>query len=140
MNGIRAAESQDAAAIISLWQACGLTRPWNDPQADFDRAIAHETSVVLIARDGDAITGSVMVGDDGHRGWVYYLGVAPGARSSGLGKALMAAAEEWLRERNCPKIQLMVRTGNDAASGFYAALGYDVQPVETWGRRLDITA
>ena len=78
-----------------------------------------------------------MVGDDGHRGWVYYLGVAPDHRGKGLGRTLMAAAEEWLRERNAPKIQLMVREDNDRAIGFYKALGYEVQPVVTIGKRLD---
>ena len=31
----------------------------------------------------------------------------------------------------------MVRDDNEAAIGFYKALGYDVQPVVTIGRRLD---
>ncbi len=40
-----------------------------------------------------------MVRHDGHRGTVYYLGVDPDARGHGLGRALMGAAEDWLRER-----------------------------------------
>ena len=36
----RAATSADRAAVTTLWQDCGLTRPWNDPVADFDRAVA----------------------------------------------------------------------------------------------------
>jgi len=91
---------------------------------------------VLVRRDGAAIIGSVMVGHDGHRGWVYYLAVAPGARRAGIGRALMAAAEDWLLARGVPKIQLMVREDNAEAAAFYAALGYDVQPVMVMGRRL----
>ena len=53
-----------------------------------------------------------MTGFDGHRGWVYYLAVAPDRRGQGTGSALMAAAEGWLRERGLPKIQLMVRGDN----------------------------
>ena len=63
--------------------------------------------------------------------------VAPQARRAGIGRALMAAAEGWLRARGAPKIQLMVRDGNDGAAAFYAALGYDVQPVAVMGRRLE---
>jgi len=48
----------------------------------------------------------------------------------------MAAAESWLRARGCPKLQLMVREGNDAAIGFYRALGLAPQPVVTLGRFL----
>jgi ribosomal protein S18 acetylase RimI-like enzyme len=127
----------DAPAVIALWHDCALTRPWNDPQADFTLALETSGSTILLARDGDAIIGSVMVGFDGHRGWVYYLAVAPVVQRGGVGRALMQAAEDWLVSRGAPKIQLMLRDDNAAARGFYAALGYDVQPVITLGKRLD---
>ena len=132
----RRANLDDCDAVIALWQACGLTRPWNDPAADFERAVSGMTSdIVLLEHDGH-LAAAVMVGDDGHRGWVYYLGVAPACRKQGLGRQMMAAAEHWLRDRNAPKIQLMVRDDNEAAIGFYQALGYEVQPVVTMGKRL----
>jgi ribosomal protein S18 acetylase RimI-like enzyme len=130
------ATASDAAAVIALWQAAGLTRPWNDPAADFGRALAAADAAVLVVRDDEAVIASVMVGDDGHRGWVYYLAVAPDRRRQGLGRALMRAAQDWLRARGCPKIQLMVRSGNAEALGFYAALGLERQDVVTLGRRL----
>jgi len=130
------AGGDDRDAVIALWQEAGLTRPWNDPAADFDRAAQGAASAILLLRDGTALLGTAMVGDDGHRGWVYYLAVAESARGQGHGRALMAAAEAWLRARGCPKLQLMVREGNDAAIGFYRALGLEVQPVVTLGRFL----
>lgn len=133
---IRAATTADRDAVIALWHACGLTRPWNDPAQDFSRALEGETSTVLVAEGAGGLTGSVMIGDDGHRGWVYYLAVAEGARRTGLGRTLMAAAEDWLRARGCPKIQLMVRDSNAEALGFYAALGLEPQGVVTLGRFL----
>ncbi len=135
-DGIAEATAGDEAAVIALWEACGLTRPWNPPAADYRRAVAGDASAVLVLRQGSAIVGSVMVGDDGHRGWVYYLAVAPVRRRGGAGRALMAAAEAWLRARGAPKLQLMVRDSNDAARGFYEALGFDVQPVTVFGRFL----
>jgi ribosomal protein S18 acetylase RimI-like enzyme len=129
---IRPATADDREATVALWEACGLTRPWNDPHADFERALEH--SAVLLAENG---AGVVMVGDDGHRGWVYYLAVAPARRGRGLGRALMAAAEDWLQARGCPKLQLMVRADNAGALGFYAALGLEPQSVAVLGKRLD---
>lgn len=133
---IEAASADDAAAVVALWRACGLTRPWNDPDADFALAAGGTSSVVLVARDGDGIEGSIMVGFDGHRGWVYYLAVAPDHRRAGLGRALMAAAEDWLRACGAPKIQLMVREDNHEALGFYESLGLERQKVVTLGRFL----
>jgi ribosomal protein S18 acetylase RimI-like enzyme len=132
-----AATITDAVDTIALWQACGLTRPWNDPHADFALALANPTSTVLLARNGDGLIGSVMVGFDGHRGWIYYLAVAPQRQRGGIGRALVAAAEAWLAERNAPKVQLMVREGNAAALGFYARLGYTPQGAVTLGRFLN---
>ncbi len=133
---IDAAGEADAAAVIALWQACGLTRPWNDPADDYALALASGASAVLVAREDGGIAGSVMVGFDGHRGWVYYLAVAPGRRRGGLGRVLMAAAEAWLRARGCPKMQLMVRPENEAALGFYAALGMERQELVAVGKFL----
>jgi ribosomal protein S18 acetylase RimI-like enzyme len=130
------ADAADANDVIALWGACGLTRPWNDPAADFARAIAGPASAILLLREGDALVASVMLGFDGHRGWVYYLAVAPERRRAGLGRTMMDAAEAWLRARGAPKIQLMVREDNEAALGFYEALGLERQKVVTLGRFL----
>lgn len=133
---LREAIPDDCEAVVALWEAAGLTRPWNDPRADFDLALATTTSAVLLAERADMICGSVMVGFDGHRGWVYYLAAAPDRQREGIGRTLMLAAEDWLRTAGSPKIQLMVRGDNEEARGFYAALGYAVQDVVTIGKRL----
>jgi ribosomal protein S18 acetylase RimI-like enzyme len=134
---IREIAAGEAGAVVALWRACGLTRPWNDPDSDLAMALRTPTATVLVATDGgERLTGSVMVGFDGHRGWIYYLAVDPATRRGGLGRILMAAAEAWLRERGAPKLQLMVREGNEEALGFYAALGLEAQPVVVLGRRL----
>lgn len=123
---------------VALWQASGLTRPWNDPHADLARALTGPTSTVLAAEDEDGrLLGTAMVGHDGHRGWVYYLAVQPALRRSGLGRALMHASEEWLRERRVPKVNLMVRTTNSAVIAFYEALGYKDGEVVVLGKFLD---
>ncbi|MGN7158595.1 GNAT family acetyltransferase [Sphingomonas sp. SAFR-052] len=133
---IAAATPDDAAAVVALWQRCELTRPWNDPHADFMRALSGATSTILIARDDAAVIGSVMVGHDGHRGWLYYLAVAPERQGKGIGRTLFAAAEDWLRALAVPKLQLMVRSDNAAALDFYDAVGLIRQDVVVLGRFL----
>ena len=81
------------------------------------------------------LVGSVMVGFDGHRGWVYYLAVAETHRGKGFGEGLMRAAEHWLIDRRSPKLQLMVRSDNSAATGFYKAIGYNQEPVIVLSKR-----
>jgi ribosomal protein S18 acetylase RimI-like enzyme len=134
---VEALTSGDADAAVALWEQAGLTRPWNDAAADFRRAVAGPASAVLGVRDAGRLVGAAMVGDDGHRGWVYYLAVAGDARGRGLGRDLMDACEAWLRARGCPKIQFMVRTDNTAVLDFYDHLRYPRQDCLVLGRRLD---
>ncbi len=133
---IRTAEPADREAVIAAWEATGLTRPWNDPIVDFDRALAGATSTVLVGLDDATVIAAVMVGEDGHRGWVYYLAVREDARGRGLGREMMAAAEDWLQGRGALKVQLMVRESNAGVIGFYEALGYEDSDVRVLGRWL----
>lgn len=117
--------ADEADAAVALWQACGLTRPWNDPHADLKLALDTPTATILAGRIDGTLVATVMAGFDGHRGWVYYLAVAPELQRAGHGAAMMRAAEDWLQERGVPKLNLMVRGDNAVATGFYQAIGYD---------------
>src|SRR5246127_1492181 len=114
----------DVASVIALWERCALTRPWNDPAADIALARRNPNATVLVGRASGVIVGSVMVGHDGHRGWVYYVSVDPDHHGRGFGRAIMAAAEDWLRARDVPKLQLLVRRSNAKVQAFYETLDY----------------
>lgn len=136
-------DEADASVAAHLWAECGLTVPYNDPEADFLRALRGPSSTILGIRTepvlGDAsggLIGTVMVGHEGHRGWIYYLAVLPEHQGRGLGSALVRAAEEWLDERGVPKAMLMVRATNEGVQGFYRALGYETSTVTVMQRWL----
>ena len=118
---LTAAESE---ASVALWEEAGLTRPWNDPRADIRLALAGPSSTVLAARAEGRLAATVMVGWDGHRGWIYYLAVALDRRRQGLGVRMLKAGEDWLKARGAPKVQLLVRAENAEVLGFYQSLGY----------------
>ena len=126
----------DEAAVIALWHAAGLTRPWNDPRRDIARKLTTQPELFLVIDDGAAVVATAMVGYDGHRGWVNYLAVADSHRRQGLGRRLMAEAERALTERGCPKLNLQIRSTNAEVRAFYARLGYVQDDVVSLGRRL----
>ncbi|RZT62347.1 ribosomal protein S18 acetylase RimI-like enzyme [Microcella alkaliphila] len=127
----------DEDAVIALWHAAGLLRPWNDPRADIARKLTVQRGLFVVAEAGDgAIVGAVMAGFDGHRGWMNYLATARTVRGQGVGRALVAHVERELAALGCPKVNLQVRTDNEAAVGFYRHLGFAVDEVVSMGKRL----
>ena len=119
----------DVATVIALWQACGLTRPWNDPAADIALARRGPNSTILIGRADNHIVATAMVGHDGHRGWVYYVATDPDRRAKGFGRAIMDAAEDWLRAAGIAKLQLLVRPENSGVAAFYQSIGFGEQKI-----------
>jgi ribosomal protein S18 acetylase RimI-like enzyme len=134
---ITAIEDADVTSVVSLWERCGLTRPWNDPVADIALARKGPNSTILLGREDEKVVASAMVGHDGHRGWVYYVATDPDRRGQGLGRAIMNAAEDWLRQASIAKLQLLVRQDNAKASAFYETIGYDEAAVTVFAKWLN---
>ncbi len=135
---IRPYQPVDREAIKTLWQACDLTRPWNNPDQDIDRKVAHSPDGFLIAEINRGVVGCLMAGYDGHRGWINYMAVSPSHQRLGIGGALMTAATQWLTTQGCPKINMQVRASNAAVILFYQSLGYDEDACLSLGQRLVI--
>lgn len=134
---IRLFEAADEDAVIALWDAAGLLRPWNDPRADIARKLTVQPELFVVAEAGDGtLVGAVMAGFDGHRGWMNYLATAPTVRGQGVGRALVTHVERALAALGCPKVNLQVRADNEAAVGFYRHLGFTVDEVVSMGKRL----
>ena len=94
---IRPYRPDDEEALVSLWALCDLTRPWNDPFRDIERKIDADPDGLLVLEDDRQCIGAVMVGYDGHRGWINYLAVHPDHRGRGLGRLLVATASSVFR-------------------------------------------
>ncbi len=134
---IRPFQPPDTEAVIELWRACDLLRPWNDPYQDIRRKLDEQPELFLVGEREGKIVAVLMVGYDGHRGWLNYLGVAPEHRRNGYGRKLVEAAEVLLRDRGCPKINLQIRTSNLEVIEFYRRLGYVQDEVVSFGKRLE---
>ena len=133
---IRPYSETDLNSIVSLWEICELSRPWNDPIKDIERKLTVQRDLFQILEKDGEILGSVMGGYDGHRGSVNYLGIHPDHKNEGLGKLLMNRIEEELIKMGCPKINLMVRNSNLDVHEFYRVIGYEEQEVVVFGKRL----
>ena len=133
---LRPYEGRDHDAVIDLWRACDLLRPWNDPDEDIARKRDHDPRGLVVAAEDELIVGTLMFGYEGHRGWLNYLGVLPSHRGRGVGSLLVRHAERELVSWGCPKVNLQVRATNLAVVEYYRRLGYERDEAVSMGRRL----
>lgn len=134
---IRPFEDADEGAVAALWkQVFPRDPPWNEPSLVMAKKRAVQRELFLVAIENGVLAGTAMGGYDGHRGWIYALAVRPDLRRRGLGARLMARLESALSDLGCPKVNLQVRDGNEAAVAFYQRLGYAVEQRVSLGKLL----
>ena len=134
---IRPFHCDDENAVVQLWADCGLVVPWNNPHRDVARKSKVQGDMFLVAISDNQLIASVMVGYDGHRGWINYLAVHPNHQRAGIGRCMMHEAEKHLRAAGCPKINLQVRRSNLKVIQFYRDIGFLEDDVASFGKRLE---
>jgi ribosomal protein S18 acetylase RimI-like enzyme len=127
----------DRAAVAALWHTTFPDDcPWNAPDAIIARKRALRDGLFWVATRRGHVTGAVMAGWDGQRGWIYHLAVDEAERRRGVGRALVAAAERELARRGCPKINLQVLGSNRDIVAFYERLGWRVEERVSMGKTI----
>lgn len=111
----------------------------------FARQLASKNEAMFLAeREGEAIgilrcvnsSGSPLLYPDRY-GYISSVYVAPGARRSGVLKALLDAATDWCAARGITELRLHHASENDRASRIWESLGFEavellrVRPLQT---------
>jgi ribosomal protein S18 acetylase RimI-like enzyme len=121
---IRRALPADLDALVALERAAFTTDHLS--QRQYRHHLRSDSAVVLAAVDGPALLGKSVVffrrGSDIAR--LYSIAVADAARGSGLGEALLAAAERSAHGHGARRMRLEVRQDNTAAIRLYERMGY----------------
>ena len=123
-------------AVVDLWEKCGLIVPQNDPLEDIQKKLGFQPELFFVALSDGHLIGSVMVGYEGHRGWLNYLAVLPSFQKRGYGRKLVNNAIVELRKIGCLKLNLQVRKSNTPVIEFYKHLGFEEEERISLGMRL----
>ena len=134
---VREFSKDDEQQVIQLWNDCKLVVPWNNPHRDIQRKVKIQPELFLVGIHENRLVASVMGGYDGHRGWVYYLAVHPDYQQKGFARRMMLEIENRLHKLGCPKINLQVRNRNLKVIEFYKRIGYKLDDVVSFGKRID---
>ncbi|MGA2768220.1 MAG: GNAT family acetyltransferase [Candidatus Bathyarchaeia archaeon] len=127
-------EYQDA--IVDLWRECHLIAPQNDPVEDIQKKHDFQPGLFFVALLDEKVIGSVMVGYEGHRGWLNYLAVLPDYQKRGYGRKLVEQAIHELKKLGCLKVNLQIRRSNISAVEFYKRLEFTEDDVVSLGKKL----
>lgn len=93
---------------------------------------------IFTAFDEDVPVGYCLVSIDAECGEIDSLFVAPEFRNQGIGESLVKKALQWLNERHCTIIDILVAEGNEKVFSFYERFGF--KPRATLLRLLDKTS
>lgn len=130
---IRQYTNDDYTSLVALWREAFPNDPGhNEPAAMLQAKLAWDQHI-LVAIDGDEIVGAIMMGYDGHRGWLYSVAVGASSRRQGVGSQLVTQAMAYLRALGCIKLNLQVRDTNTQVIGFYQSLGFSIEPRVSMG-------
>ncbi|MFB6205760.1 MAG: GNAT family N-acetyltransferase [Haloglomus sp.] len=154
---IESGDADDADAVADYWVELAESQRDHGSRllADRNRNAAREAAIrhavaggLFVARRTDAgdaedvitdaeilgfVTASFATGDfaeTADRGVVQNIYVHPAARGRGIGTALLAAAEAYLREQGAAVVSLEVLADNESARRFYRRHGYENHRVE----------
>ena len=134
---IRKYRTSDRDALIALWQTVFPDDPpHNEPAAVLDAKLETD-DLLFVADDDGALIAACMAGYDGHRGWLYAVAVLRQYRRSGTGAALVEYALQALKSKGCFKVNLQIRSGNEAVASFYKSIGFSEEARISMGRHLD---
>jgi ribosomal protein S18 acetylase RimI-like enzyme len=122
--------------VVELWRKCGLVVPQNDPVVDIQKKVDFQPELFFVALVDGNVIGSIMVGYEGHRGWISYLAVLPCYQKQGYGRKLVEKSIGELEKLGCLKVNLQVRKTNLSVIDFYKHLGFKDDNVVGLGKRL----
>lgn len=128
---IRAALEDDIDAVLDLWNLAEGPSSVTDTSAGLRVLLATDSQALMLAEHSSELVGSLIAAWDGWRGSFYRLAVHPAYRRRGIATVLVREGERRLRAHGAVRFTAIVDQDDQAATGFWQAVGYTVQPDRT---------
>jgi len=125
-SDLRPATAGDIEGVLAFWRESAEPTS-TDADGVLASLIDRDPGALIVAEADGHIVGTVIAGWDGWRGSIYRLAVGPDQRRSGLGQALLHAAEDRLAGLGAQRLHAIVVESNDVAVAFWTASDWEHQ-------------
>jgi len=146
---VRVAEARDVPAVVDLWGelarlherldgAFALSRGWRRAYEDYLRHLLDREDVRVVVAECQGQLVGLAVGRvallpaffrQRRRGYIQDVYTREGWRGQGIGRAMLAHLEAWMRRQGVHRAELTVAVGNPDAEAFWERAGYRVYMV-----------
>lgn len=126
IHGIRPMTIADYDALYALWTATpgmGLNTT-DDSREGIARYLCRNPDTCFAAEQDGQLTGAIMAGHDGRRGYIYHTCVRADCQGQGIGRALVEAALDALKAEGIHKVALVVFDRNEKGNVFWERMGF----------------
>lgn len=123
---LRIMKMEDYDAVYALWKNIkGFSlRSVDDSYEGIKRFLLRNPHTSVIHESGGEITGSILCGHDGRRGYLYHVCVASEARMQGTGKAMVKFCLDALKKEGITKVSLIAFRHNVIGNTFWEKIGW----------------
>lgn len=129
--GIRIIHPDDYGEIVELWNRTrGMGLSDADSEANIKKFLLRNKGLSFCYKDDNRIIATILCGQDGRRGYIYHVTVAPKYRARGIGRELVEESLKQLKEAGIGKCHLFVFADNEPGNTFWRSTG--------WTKRDDI--
>jgi ribosomal protein S18 acetylase RimI-like enzyme len=115
--------------VFELWQSVdGVGLGESDTRGAIAGYLKRNPGMSFVARRDGELAGAVLCGDDGRRGYLHHLAVAPQHRRNGLGRELVARCLSELKRRGILKCNIFLYADNTTGKQFWKKNGWTGRP------------
>lgn len=126
---IRKMVISDYDNVYALWMSCknmGFNN-LDDSREGIEKFLKRNPDISFISEENERITGVILAGSDGRRGYIYHMSVSEDRRRQGIGTKLVNTCLSALEQEGINKVALLVFKYNDAGNAFWEKQGFSLR-------------
>lgn len=117
---------QDYDEVYQLWLSCkgmGLNN-LDDSKEGILQFLKRNPKTCFVAIEDSKVVGTIIVGNDGRRGYIYHTAVHPDYRHQHIATKMIDKALQALQKLSIHKVALVVFAKNENGNIFWEKLGF----------------